>query len=51
MSYRAVLGNRRFVLYLAMTAADNMGYSLSIVAIPIASRWRTARQVLYREPP
>ena len=28
-----MLRNRKFVLYLAMTAADNVGYSLSIVAI------------------
>ncbi len=33
MGYRTVLRNRRFVLYLGMTAADNVGYSLSIVAI------------------
>ena len=33
MGYRTVLRNRRFVLYLGMTAADNVGYSLSIVAV------------------
>ena len=33
MGYRTVLRNRKFVLYLGMTAADNVGYSLSIVAI------------------
>lgn len=33
VGYRTVLRNRRFVLYLGMTAADNVGYSLSIVAI------------------
>ena len=33
MGYRTVLRNRRFVLYLGMTAADNVGYSLSIVAL------------------
>ncbi len=33
VSYRSVLRNRKFVLYLAMTAADNVGYSLSVVAI------------------
>ena len=33
MGYRTVLRNRKFVLYLGMTAADNVGYSLSIVAV------------------
>ncbi len=33
MGYRTVLRNRRFVLYLGMTAADNVGYSLSVVAV------------------
>jgi MFS family permease len=33
VGYRSVLRNRRFVLYLGMTAADNVGYSLSIVAV------------------
>lgn len=33
MSYRTVLRSRKFVLYLGMTAADNVGYSLSIVAV------------------
>ncbi len=33
MGYRTVLRNRKFVLYLGMTAADNVGYSLSVVAL------------------
>ncbi len=33
VSYRTVLRSRKFVLYLGMTAADNVGYSLSIVAM------------------
>ncbi len=33
MGFRTVLSNRKFVLYLGMTAADNVGYSLSIVAV------------------
>jgi hypothetical protein len=33
MGYRTVLRNRRFVLYLGMTAADNVGYSLSTVSL------------------
>ncbi len=33
MGYRTVLRNRKFLLYLGMTAADNVGYSLSIVAV------------------
>lgn len=33
MGYRSILRSRRFVLYLGMTAADNVGYSLSVVAV------------------